>query len=344
MNSPASALCTGFTAARGLRTAFALAAAALVMLLGAGVASAESPQEPDASTFPTVDKENWPETQAVVTNGGVSVQIVNRPEGANVVTIVPDDDGITVKAADAETQSDAPLWPDHPRKDDPGADPGARQLADAIDDESVVVLDRPATTKHDGEAHANQWDAWHTTFLELVANGEPFVECWLIAGTPPVEECWITDPAPVAAAESKPADEPADQTPAGTVVETPADQPADEAPASQVRYTDQYEWTAPEQVEAPGGEPETNPLLSISQNPDDGGDIVVVNLHHFTPDDMEEQQRKWEMEEAAMEQLDAAGEPYVVCYPTTTYVDWITGDKHTVPAYCETIYPNGAPS
>lgn len=200
------------------------------MTSGPQSALAESPQD-RAPTVPQNSEDvQPPETQASESRSAGAAVIVVRPTGANVIVITPRSDGITITDADGEaTQSDAPLWPDHPRNGDPDADPGGEQLNDALADQDVtILLNRPSTTTHDGEAHAEQWESYYTTYWQLIANGVPFVEC----ATIPVEECWITDPANVPTPEpeatsesdarSEPVSAPAPQNTRGTLSRHPS--------------------------------------------------------------------------------------------------------------------------
>lgn len=321
----------------GLLSALALSAASLALLMsGPREALAQSPDDPASLVPLTVEQENPPEGAGRA--GGAA--IVTRPTGVNVVTITPDSDGITITDANGEdTQSDAPLWPDNPRKDDPGADPGAEQVDDAVaDGENLVVLNRPATATHDGDAHAEQWAAWYTTYWQLVANGVPFVEC----ATVPVEECWVTDPALVPDTGPETTSEPV-TTP---VSETTDNQPSTtlEPAAPEDRWPGRnYEWQDPGPAETTGFEEgETSSLVSTGQNPDDGSEIVIVHVPPPT-DDAEQRRKNYDLENETLDALDAIDEPYVICFPETTTIDINTGQPHTTPAFCSVVNPSGGP-
>lgn len=289
----------------------------------AGVPDGQPQQDLSAA-----DKDSWPIVQEVHTDGVVSVDIVNRPEGDNVVTITPNGDGITITGADDDgTQSEAPLWPDHPQKGDPEADPGSQRVGEAIGGQrTVVVLNRPATTTSDGEEHESQWDAWHTTYLELISNGEPFIECETDHIVPEAESCWVVDPTLVPDPQQA---EDADDQGDGQGAKPP------EAPLSpEERWPGRnFEWTDPGQVGDPSSDGGTTTLTTTGQNPEDGSEITIVNVPSQT-DDAEQRKRNFDLENETLDALEAAGEPYVICFDAWTSIDIRTGDTVTIPAYC----------
>ena len=321
-----------FPGRAALLTALALTGLSVAMFSAGGVARAESPGDSSPQSGAAVDKENWPETEEVLTDGVVTLEIVNRPVGDNVVTITPEDDGITITGADGEdARSQAPLWPDHPGKGDADADPGAQTVGEAIGDgRHLVVLNRPATRKSDGEAHARQWDAWQTTYLELIASGEPFVECETGLSAPEVEQCWVTHPVPVPATEPAQAGEDGAQ-------ET---DPAAVAQSLMERWPGlNFQWTDPGQAGGADSAEDANPLLTTGQDPDDGAAIVVVNIPRET-DDAEQREENFDLEDKTLDALDAAGEPYVVCFPEQTYFSQLSGQMETLPAFCNIVDPS----
>ena len=334
--------------------------------------SADDPSDPPTQTPPVVgatsqdqqgdpspagsadgdaaEKRNWPETTDTVSDGVVTTQIVNRPAGENVVTITPMSDGILITGLDSEaSHSEAPLWPDHPDKGDSDADPGSEIVNDAIGNgQNVIVLTRPTTAQSDAD-HAGQWDAWYTTYLELVARGDPFIDCEPAhAGLP--EECWVTDPARAPTPEDEPASDdhgqgndpaPAGQTQTDQSGNQDNAQPTDTAPAGveQVGWVVDPGWTDPGQVEDSSSDETDNPLLTTSEDPDDGSEIVVVNAPKLT-DDLKQNEKNLELERETVDALYEAGEPYVVCFPEETTIDIHTGEPDTTPAFCDTVYPH----
>ena len=308
------------------------------------------PPPPDLDDGDAAEKKNWPETTNTVSDGVVTTQIVNRPAGENVVAITPMSDGILITGLDSGvSHSEAPLWPDNPNKGDSDADPGLEIVSDAIGPgQNVIVLTRPTTGQSDAD-HADQWDAWQTTYLELVERGDHFIECEPAHAGLPVEECWVTDPARVPTQDDQPGDQddtqPIDPAP---VVVTQTDQPdsedtgqpTDPAPEGvvQLGWVENPEWTDPGQVEDSSADETDGPLLTTSQNPDDGSEIVVVNVPKLT-DDVEQNEKNGELQSETEDALYDAGAPYMVCFPEETLTDIHTGQPVTTPAFCNTVYP-----
>ncbi len=348
------------------------------LVAAAEITRAETPDDQSQPNISAADGENSQSTQSEPTDSVVTAEIVNRPEGDTVVTITPNGNGITIKVADnEETQSQAPLWPDNPNKDDPEADPGSQEVGEAIADQQVlVVLNRPTTTRDDGEKHANQWDAWQTTYLELISKGNPFIECEIDHHVPEVEHCWVVDPAlvpdPQQAAEADSEDGGRESTPSalplspeerwpgrnyqwtdpGPVEEQDSDQPTpvEEQDSDQPTPVEEQDSDQPTPVEEPDSDQptpveeqdsseDTNPLTTTGQNPEDGSEITVVNIPSPT-DDPEQRKRNFDLENETLDALDEAGEPYVVCFDDQTYVDMHTGDTVTIPAFCNVIDPS----
>lgn len=170
-----------------------------------------SPEDPPRHDLWTIDGDHRLEEPDPIRDGVVTHEIANRPAGDHVVSITPLSGDIIISGSDLEPSLfPAPLRPDHPEKDDPAFDPGAQRVRDALaGGRNVVVLSRPAGAMDDADARLNEWDAWRTTYLELVASGRPFVECE-IRLDPQVEQCWITDPAPSTAERPEPVFELAD--------------------------------------------------------------------------------------------------------------------------------------
>jgi len=144
------------------------------------------PPEPD-QVPPTEDadpdpdpKESWPETQEVLQNG---IEIVDRPEGGNVVTISPQGTQISIESTETgsdgtetptTTDSDAPEWFEY---EQPGeTDPGEANIDESTDEESLVVLNYPTSSKGDDD-HADNWQSVESTYFELRERGEPFIVC-----------------------------------------------------------------------------------------------------------------------------------------------------------------------
>ncbi len=345
MNTRIGVLHEDGTVRRQIVVVLVLVVSALALLVvGSRDVRAETPGEVAPQEPETVDKRNWPSTRKLVTSGGVTVEIVNRPTGDNVVEITPESEGIAIRDAEGvEIRVAAPLWPDHPRNDEPDADPGAAQVDDANGDgQHVVVLNRPSTTTADGDAHASNWAAWHTTYLEMVANGEPFVECELVNAEPASEECWVTRPERVLAAQSPTIDESVDNNNDGQAERNDVDPGtvstlAPESPEQ--RWTGRnYQYTSPAPVEAPTNDEQANPLLTAGQHHEDGSDVVIVNVPEQT-DDAAQRESNFDLENETLDALDAGGEPYVVCFPEWTTVDINTGDTVTTPAFCSVVSP-----
>ncbi len=342
------------------------------------------------SSDSTPNQDDDPDIQGAPADGEVAAEIVNRPEGDNVVSITPNGDRITIKDSNnGETQSDAPLWQDNPNKDEPGADPGSQNIGDTTGDEDVmVVLNRPTTTTDDGEEHTKQWDAWYATYYELVALGNDFIECETGDHVPGGEECWVvdvslvsetleeeeeadsddggqgstpsalpltpeqrwpgrnyqwTDPGPVDEPDTDqtpPVDEPGtDQTPPVDEPGTDQTPPVDEPDTDQTPPVDEPDTDQTPPVDEPGSGEDANPLTTIGQNPEDGSEITIVNIPSST-NDPEQRKRNFDLENEALDALDEAGEPYVVCFGDETYTDMHTGDTVTIPAFCNVIDPS----
>ena len=304
------------------------------LFAAAGLARAEAPEGQPWQNTVAADAENRPNIQNVLADGVATAEDVSRPEGDNVVTISPNGDGITITGSDnSEAQSEAPLWPDNPRKDDPEADPGSHKVDEAISGQQVlVVLNRPTTTREDGEEHAQQWDAWQTTYLELISNGQSFIECEIDHFVPGVEHCWVVDPTlipgPTQAEETDNRDGEQGAAPAASTLS-----PEERWPGRN------YQWTDPGQIDGTEFDEDANPLITIGRNHEDGSDITVVNIPGDT-DDPEQRERNFDLENQTLEELDETGEPYVVCFADQTSTDINTGDTTTIPAFCTVVDPS----
>jgi len=145
----------------------------------------DQPGEPAADADPEPDvvaKESWPETKEVLDNG---IEIVDRPEGGNVVTISPNGQQISIQRTESDgdgdgdettttTDSEAPDWFEH---EQPGeTDPGEANIDESTDEESLVVLNYPTSSKGDPD-HADNWESTESTYFELRERGEPFIVC-----------------------------------------------------------------------------------------------------------------------------------------------------------------------
>jgi len=72
------------------------------------------------------------------------------------------------------TDSEAPDWFEHEQPDE--TDPGEASIDESTDEESLVVLNYPTSSKGDPD-HADNWQSVESTYFELRERGEPFIVC-----------------------------------------------------------------------------------------------------------------------------------------------------------------------